>query len=116
MIQLLNPSLRVYDERPTGGTRQGLRKVQVGHGNSLGVYLNVISTKAVGDGWLEVWADGPQPPSSALNYNAGADNNMVLFVPVAGDGTIQIFTSSLTQLIVDVRGYIADLHYVLSEG
>jgi hypothetical protein len=112
----LNPGVRVYDERTSGGQRQGLRKIAVGHGDALGVYLNIISSKATAPGWLEAWGFGTQPPSSALNYNQDIDDNMVLFVPVAGDGTIQIFTSSLTQLIVDLRGYIEDVHYILSEG
>lgn len=116
MMRLFDQSARVYDERTIGGARLGLRKIAVGHADALGVYINIVSTKAFADGWLEVWGFGPQPPSSSLNYRANEDNNMVLWVPVAGDGTIQVYTSSATQIIVDVRGEMTRDNYITAEG
>lgn len=114
-IKLANPATRLVDER-SGQARQGLRKVQTYRAGVEGVLVNIISAKAQGDGWLEAWGGGAQPDTSSLNYRANEDNNMVLMVPTAADGSIQIFTSSLTQIIVDLRGTLERDNYISGEA
>lgn len=101
---------RVLDERGSGMARNGTRKVDTGLAGKQAAYVNIVSASGVGqarpNGWLEAWAEGAMPESSALNYVGGQDSNMVLLVPLAADGTFMIFTSTNTFVIVDVRGYL----------
>ncbi|MGI5138381.1 MULTISPECIES: S53 family peptidase [unclassified Streptomyces] len=71
------------------------------------VVLNLTVTGTTGGGHLTAWADGTtQPSTSNLNWSAAGQTIAAsTTVKVAGDGIVDISTSSTTHLIVDVQGY-----------
>lgn len=68
--------------------------------------LNVTSTGADGPGYLRAQATGTSPTSSTVNYTQGTDASNTVIVPVGGDGTVSIYTSTGSHIVVDVTGYI----------
>ena len=66
--------------------------------------LNVLSVEPAGIGYLTVYpCDKPQPTASSLNMtNVNVANE--LSAPLSAAGTVCIFTSIPTHLIVDVAG------------
>ena len=71
------------------------------------VSLNVTATETTGAGFVTVYpCDAAQPNTSNLNFVAGQTiANAVLAKPSAA-GTICLFNSIGTELIVDVGGYL----------
>jgi hypothetical protein len=69
------------------------------------VALNLAVTAPATDGFVTVYAcDRPQPPTSSLNFMAGATVANSVMVRPAADGTICLYTLSDTEIIVDVAG------------
>ncbi|MEV7389954.1 S53 family peptidase [Streptomyces sp. NPDC091215] len=71
------------------------------------VVLNLTVTGTTGAGSLIAWADGTGKPSTSnLNWT-GASQTIAASatVQVAGDGVVDLYTSSTTHLIADVQGY-----------
>ncbi len=72
---------------------------------STAVVLNVTATGPSAAGFLTVYpCDEPLPTASHLNYVGGQTVPNLVTVPIAGDGTICIFTQSTTQVIADLAG------------
>ncbi|MBC9730084.1 protease pro-enzyme activation domain-containing protein [Streptomyces sp. TRM68367] len=71
------------------------------------VVLNLTVTGTTGTGYLTAWADGTAKPStSSLNWHgAGQTIAASATVKVAGDGVVDLSTSSATHVIADVQGY-----------
>lgn len=72
-----------------------------------GVVLNLTVTGTTGAGSVIAWADGTSKPSTNnLNWTgAGQTIAASATVEVAGDGAVDLYTSSTTHLIADVQGY-----------
>jgi len=68
--------------------------------------LNVTSTAADSAGYLRAEASGTTPTSSTVNYTPGVDASNTVVVPVGGDGTVSIYTSAASHIVVDITGYI----------
>lgn len=68
--------------------------------------LSVTAVAPTGDGWVQV---GPAPLTpgafSSLNVAAGADRANLIVAPIGADGTVELYTSVGTDLVVDVMGY-----------
>ncbi len=71
------------------------------------VVLNLTVTGTTGSGSLIAWADGTAKPSTSnLNWTAAGQTIAASStVTVAGDGVVDLYTSSTTHLIADVQGY-----------
>ncbi|MFR0353290.1 S53 family peptidase [Streptomyces sediminimaris] len=71
------------------------------------VVLNLTATGTTGGGHLTAWADGTTKPSTSnLNWSdPGRTIAASTTVKVAGDGIVNVSTSSATHVIVDVQGY-----------
>ncbi|KUN53008.1 hypothetical protein AQJ46_50625 [Streptomyces canus] len=71
------------------------------------VVLNLTVTGTTGSGSLIAWADGTAKPSTSnLNWTgAGQTIAASSTVTVAGDGVVDLYTSSTTHVIADVQGY-----------
>ncbi len=103
----ITPS-RVADTRTTGGTPAG-STITVQTGLPAGtpvaaVQITVADT--AGPGFLTAWSgQGKRPETSVLNYrHAGdVDGNFVI-VPLAPDGTFQVYTLVHAGIIVDLMG------------
>lgn len=70
------------------------------------VALNVTVTEPATAGYATVWPCGqPRPFASNLNFSPGQTVPNAVVAGVGGDGTVCIFTTSRTHLVVDVGGY-----------
>lgn len=59
-------------------------------------------------GYLTVWPTGqPQPLVSTLNASTGTVTANAAIVPAGPDGSVSVFASNDTDLVIDVNGYFA---------
>lgn len=102
-MRIINPPTRVYDSRKQGGPfKPGeTRKVQVG--KNAAAFVNVTVVNAAGDGFVTVWGDGPMPDVSNVNYETRQTICNTSWVPVNGDGTINVYTFAGCDVLVDVQ-------------
>ncbi|MEU5308313.1 S53 family peptidase [Streptomyces sp. NPDC021562] len=71
------------------------------------VVLTVTVTGTTGSGYLSAWADGgSRPTASNLNWAQGSTIANQVIVPVGSDGKVDFYTSSTTNVIADVAGYV----------
>ncbi len=69
------------------------------------VLVNVTVTDPVGPGFVSLYGGGAWPGTSTLNaQRAGRTVANATIVPVAGDGTITVYTQSATHLVIDLLG------------
>lgn len=74
------------------------------------VVLTVTATGPTGPGFVTAWSgEGDAPTASVINLNNADETvpNQVI-VPVSPAGTISFFSSTATQLLADVSGYVTD--------
>ncbi len=70
------------------------------------VVLNVTAVNPQGPGYITAWPTGlTQPLASNLNYAANQIVPNLVITKVGADGTVSVFTSAATDLVVDVAGY-----------
>ncbi|CAB4895317.1 unannotated protein [freshwater metagenome] len=75
-------------------------------GGAVAVVLNVTVTRAEVPGFVTVFPCGSTRPSaSSLNFAAGQTVPNAVIAKVGVGGTVCLFTSAATDLIVDVNGY-----------
>ena len=71
--------------------------------------VNVTATEADGAGFLQALPTGSGPGlTSTVNYVAGQNAATHAIVPLGAGGTISVFTSNASHIVVDVMGYITD--------
>lgn len=107
------PNRKTIDNLETGkGSYAGSRAVKVtGRGGvpSTGVgsvVLNVTSTRAVTSGYTTAYPTGEaRPTTSNVNFVKNRDKASLVIAKVGSDGTIQMFNSARTDLVVDVMGW-----------
>jgi hypothetical protein len=59
--------------------------------------------------FLTAWPAGiPQPLIATLNFNGGQTVSNAALVPADGTGTVEIYASTNTHVILDINGYIAE--------
>jgi PKD repeat protein len=108
---------RILDTR----TGQGAPKAHVGPGgvvhlkvngaggvaNATSVLLNVTATSSTTSGYVTAYPDGAKrPTASTLNYRKGQTVANLVTVPVASNGTVDLFNSAgSVDLVADVEGY-----------
>lgn len=69
------------------------------------IVANLTAVAPAGSGYLEAWAGGARPyPYSSVNYQAGTTTANLAAIPLAPDGSFQIYSSSTTDVLVDVVG------------
>ena len=104
-MKIIDPPQRVYDTRKqTGRFNDGeTRKINVGQPNAKAVFVNVTCVAPSGAGFATVWGAGPMPDVSNVNYTHGDTICNTSWIPVAGDGTIQVYCYSSCDVLVDVQ-------------
>jgi hypothetical protein len=76
--------------------------------NATAVVLNVTAVTAAAPGFLTIFPSGATPPTASnLNFATGETVPNLVEVGVGTGGDITIFSSSETDLLVDVEGYSA---------
>lgn len=95
--------VRVYDSRKGDGAfaDKETRRVQTGYRDA--VFVNITVVGANGDGFVTVWGDGSMPDVSNVNYAMGDTIANSAWVPVANDGTIQVYCYSGCDILIDVQ-------------
>jgi len=69
--------------------------------------LNVTATEAEQPGFLRAQPTGATGLGTANgNFVPGTDSGTMSIVPVGADGSVSVYTSASTHLVVDVTGYI----------
>ena len=124
LLSLAEPA-RVLDTRVGGATRDGqqaggglrpgntvLRLPVAGRvgvpSSATAVILNVTVTGALGSGYLTAYPSGVAvPDTSNVNFVAGQTIPNAVVVGVGPDGSVCLFTSASTHVIVDVTGYLS---------
>jgi subtilisin family serine protease len=104
---------RLLDTRDGSGVREAGSVTQVvvtGRGGvpdiASSVVLNVTVTAAEGAGYVTAFPCGSQPPlASNVNYTQGMTIPNAVFVKVGAGGSVCLFTSAPTHLVVDVNGW-----------
>lgn len=75
--------------------------------SSSGVILNVTVTNSASAGWVTLWPSGAQQSStSTINLQPGITVANGTSVRVGANNTISVFSSTKTDIIVDLLGYI----------
>ncbi|HTO00624.1 MAG TPA: hypothetical protein VL068_08110, partial [Microthrixaceae bacterium] len=70
------------------------------------VVLNVTTTQAIGDGYTTVYPTGEsRPTTSNGNFIRGRDKANLVISKVGTGGTVQIYNSVRTDIVVDVLGW-----------
>ena len=99
---------RVADTRSTGGTpADSTITVQTGlPAGTPAAAVQIAVADTSGPGFLTVWSgQGRRPDASVLNHgHAGDVNGNFVIVPLAPDGTFQVYTLGHTGIIVDLMG------------
>jgi hypothetical protein len=75
------------------------------------VIMNVTATESSAPGFVQVAPGGGLVPGASSNLNLNAAHQTIpnlVIVPVSATGTVSIFTSGGTDLIVDVLGYFTN--------
>lgn len=71
------------------------------------VNLNVTAAGAAAVGFVTVFpCDADQPNTSNLNYTSGGAASAAAFAGLSAAGTVCVFTSATSHLIVDVNGFV----------
>jgi hypothetical protein len=80
--------------------------VNTGRPGATAAVANLTSISATTPGqFLTAWASGPRPDTSVLNTGVGDVIANSIIVPLAPDGTFQLYTYSSAHLLVDISGY-----------
>lgn len=114
--------VRVLDTRPESGgpvppewvphkplAGETVRVTGIPAGASAAV-VNVVADQAVGPGYLRAQPTGATGlTTSNGNYVAGLASGTLSIVPVGTDGTISVFTSNSTHIVVDLMGFVTGI-------
>jgi cell wall-associated NlpC family hydrolase len=101
--------VRVADTRQGGGKVGAGQALVINPAPGTGaraVALNVTATEPDRAGFLTVYpCDAPLPVASNVNYTAGASVADAAVVGLAADGTVCVFTSAASHVVVDLNGW-----------
>lgn len=74
--------------------------------NATGVALNVAVVRPVGSGYGTVWPCQAEPPLvSSINYERDDIKSNSVVAPVSEDGTVCLYSSQGTNIVVDLAGW-----------
>jgi 5'-nucleotidase len=74
---------------------------------AVGILANLAAVNPTGKGFFTSHDCQPQPPNaSSINYAAGVTVANEVFIPLSGDGTVCVFSSAPSHLLLDVTGVV----------
>lgn len=98
----LNPPVRIYDSRKTGGALSAneVRTIPI-FANAVGVNITVVAPAS--DGWLTAWGPNPRPDVSNVQFRTGqnTDNFAQVFLE-PGTGILRVSPTAACHVIVDL--------------
>ena len=110
--RILDTRTGIGHSGPKPGAGSTITLAVAGHGGvpasgAVAVVLNVTATEADGPGFVTVWpGDQPRPNASNLNVDApGQTIPNLVTVPLAADGTVNMFNYGGSHLLADVAAW-----------
>lgn len=98
-----------WRRQPTAGSTRTIQIAGRGGVPTTGaaaVAITLTGTDPDDLAYLTTWPTGTRPNASNLNLTPGQTNANTAIVPLAPDGTIQLYTSGRTHLLVDITAWI----------
>lgn len=106
-VKLIDPPNRIYDSRKQGGRFKDGEARKVSTGKKGAVFVNVTIVGGSGEGgFATVWGNGAMPDVSNVNYGHGQTIANSAWVPVAPDGTIQIYCYRSCDVLIDLQATV----------
>ncbi len=103
-MKLVNPPVRVYDSRKEDGRFADGESRKLATGFKDAVFVNVTIVAAAGEGgFATLWGGGSMPDVSNVNYGHGDTIANSAWVPVADDGSIQVYCYRSCDVLIDVQ-------------
>lgn len=112
-----NISPRILDSRGQPGPSYDAYKLAAGATATIMVpggagkaraVVNLTATEQEAGGYYTAWASGPRPTSSDLNWVANTISNKAI-VPLAPDGSFQLFSPARVHVVIDLIGYFVQM-------
>lgn len=105
-IKMMNP-LRIFDSRSSSPLPVGQRTITVPTvpDGATGVFVTITAVNAKGPGYATIWANGPRPEASCLNYEPGGAICNTTLVPIPNKSFL-VYVSAETDLIFDLVGFV----------
>ena len=69
------------------------------------VSLNVTSVRSAAAGYITGYPCGTREFVASVNYPAGGIVGNAVIVPVSADGTVCFYSSTATDIVVDINGW-----------
>lgn len=98
----VNAPKRVYDSRKAKGAHSAGETRKVPAAAAKAAFVNVVAVDPADSGYITLWGDGAKPDASHINFTKGVTIANGVWVPVAADGTIQVYTHKACHIVVDV--------------
>ena len=98
---------------PTARTTGTTTELQIGGRggvptNATAAVLNITVTEPQGPGFITIWPCGTERPNASnLNYTTGTTIPNAVITKLTTTGTICIYTSAPTHIVIDTNGYVA---------
>ncbi len=101
-----------FGATPSGGQTTAVRVAGTGDpavaDNASAVVVNVTITEPEAAGFVTVWPCGqPRPPTSNVDFAAGETVANLAIAAIGSEGSICLFSSATTHLVVDVAGWMS---------
>lgn len=71
--------------------------------------VNLLATEPDSGGYFTTWASGPRPTDSDVNFSGGQTIANEITVPLAPDGSFQLYSFARTHVVVGLKGYFAQM-------
>jgi hypothetical protein len=101
-VQIIDPPTRIYDSRKQHGPFDAGETRKIATGRRGAVFVNVTVVDPTGWGYITGWGAGPMPDVSIVNYDRATISNSA-WLPVAQDGTIQIYSYAGCHVLIDLQ-------------
>jgi hypothetical protein len=106
-VKLVDPPTRIYDSRQQGGRFKDGESRKISTGKKGAVFVNVTIVQGAGEGgFATVWGNGAMPDVSNVNYSHGQTIANTSWVPVAPDGTIQVYCYRSCDVLIDLQATV----------
>lgn len=108
ILDTRGPTPETRDSYKLNGGHESTNMVPGGAGKSHAI-ANLTIAYPEGHGYVTVWASGPRPESSVINYRQHVTIANEITIPLAADGTFKIWSSARTHVVVDLVGYYKEI-------
>lgn len=105
-VKLIDPPQRVYDSRHQQGRFADGETRKISTGKKGAVFANITVVDGSANGFCTAWGNGAMPDVSNVNWSHGQTIANSAWVPVAPDGTIQIYCFRSAHILIDIQATV----------